>query len=355
MDLHQLRQQIDSIDNELIELLVKRIGIVKKVGSLKQQDKSAIYRPEREKAIVERLSSMDTGLLNKQAIEAIFQEIFAISRHFELPERVAYLGPMGSFTHQAAESRFGPMSHYLELKNIRSVFESVSTERSKYGVVPVENNQEGVVEETVDLLGDFELQIVAEVPLDIHFSFASTEDDLSKIKRIYSKDIAFRQCRSFIANHFPTEEIELVPVDSTSKAVKIAEGDPKAAAICSNIAAKLYALPILFSNIEDSVDNITRFLILSKNVKNQPGKEDKTSLLVNISHEPGALAQFLQDFHNAGINLTKIESRPAKKGKNFSYRFFIDFDGHIDEKHIQPIFNKHRNMIKWLGSYPKMC
>ncbi len=354
MDLQKLRESIDNIDDQLLTLLVDRIELVKQVGHLKQQNKSAIYRPEREQEIIERLSNANIGLLNKKAIETIFLEIFAVSRNFELPEWVAYLGPEGSFTHQAAESRFGSLSHYVEVGNIKGVFNAVAAERARFGVVPVENNQEGVVEETIDLLGQSDVKIIAEVPMDIHFSFASNQDEIREIDKIFSKDIAFRQCENFIQNYFP-EHIELIPVESTSKAARLAKETPGSAAICSSVAARIFKLPILFHNIEDSRDNITRFLILAKDMRNHNKGVNKTSILAMLSHRPGALAEFLQDFYLEGINLTKIDGRPAKEGKSFNYNFYIDFEGHIDDEKVQKVISKHQEQLKWLGSYPKLC
>ncbi len=181
--------------------------IVKEIGALKKQAQTPIYRPEREKEIIDRLIASNEGALDRRAVEAIFLEIFAVSRNFEMPERVSYLGPFGSFSHQAAELRFGAMNEYLPLSSIRSVFETVDTERSKYGVIPIENNQEGVVSETVYLLEEFEVQIVAEMPLDIHFAFGTREESLSRIDKIYSRDIAFKQCRKFIREHFPENQV----------------------------------------------------------------------------------------------------------------------------------------------------
>jgi chorismate mutase/prephenate dehydratase len=199
MDLQELRQQIDEIDNDILQLLNKRMEVVKQVGALKKTTNSIIYRPEREKAIIDRLASLNQGkTLNRSAIEAIYLEIFAVSRNVELPERISYLGPEGSFTHQAAESRFGGMSDYISLPSIRSVFESVDTGRVRFGVVPLENNREGIVNETIDLLYEMDIKIVAEVLLPIHHTFATKCHTLGEIKRVYSKDIAFRQCQRFL-------------------------------------------------------------------------------------------------------------------------------------------------------------
>ncbi len=351
MKLEELRKRIDSIDDQILELLNERMEVVKKVGELKNRSNAPIYRPERELQILSRLKSKNKGPLTESAIEAIFLEIFAVSRNLERPERVAYLGPEGSFTHQAAESRFGGMSEYLPLNSISAVFKELEFKRAKYGVVPIENSIDGVVGETLDLLGKSDLKIVAEIYMPIHHSFASLEEDLGAIKRIYSKDIAFGQCRNFLIEH-GLDEAEWIPVESTAKAAKMASKEPGSAAICSSIAAKLYNLPVLFENIEDFSNNTTRFIVLS-DFKNQPSGADKTSILAKLTDKPGALYEFLKDFYEEKINLTKIESRPAQY-RDFNYWFYIDFDGHIDEEHVQRVLNKHRSQIKWLGSYAKI-
>ncbi|CAN5206346.1 prephenate dehydratase [soil metagenome] len=354
MNIGNLRKEIDLIDDKLLDLLNERMAIVKSIGDLKNISKAVIYRPEREISIIDRLSSRNKGLLNRRAIEAIYLEIFAVSRNIELPEKVVYLGPEGSFTHQAAESRFGAMSEYIPLSSISAVFEAIATDRARFGVVPIENNQEGVVSETVDLLERFDLKIVAEVPLAINFAFATKADNVQNIKKIYSKDIAFRQCKKFIDDLYAENNVELIPVNSTSKAVKIAVEEENSAAICSHIAAKMYNLPILFENVENSEYNQTRFLIISRDFINQKGIKDKTTILAKLSDEPGSLVNFLQDFHKAGINLSKIESRPSRNDKSFKYWFLIDFDGHFEDENVREVLEKHKNHIKNLGSYVKI-
>ncbi len=351
MKLDELRERIDRIDDEILDLLNKRMEVVKAVGELKNRTDAPIYRPEREIEILERLKKRNQGPLNDSAIDAIFLEIFAVSRNLERPERVAYLGPEGSFTHQAAESRFGAMSDYLPLNTISSVFKEIEQKRAKYGVVPIENSIDGVVGETLDMLGRSDLKIVAEVFMPIHHSLASLEENIKNIKKIYSKDIAFGQCREFLTTH-GLDQVELIPVESTAKAAKIAAKEPGSAAICSSIAAKLYNLPILFENIEDFKNNTTRFIVLS-DFKNQKSQSDKTSILAKLKDRPGALYEFLKDFYKEKINLTKIESRPAQQ-KDFNYWFYIDFDGHIDDENVQKVLQKHKPQIKWLGSYAKI-
>lgn len=357
MELQDLRNRIDGLDDQLLGILNERMELVKKVGELKRSSQSIIYRPEREKQILDRLAKHNDGLLTRQAIDAIFFEIFAVSRNLELPERVSYLGPEGSFTHQAAEGRFGAMSEYLVLPTIHSVFESVETGRAKFGVVPIENNQEGIVVETVDFLREKNLSIVAEMLLKVHFTFASQSDSLKSIKRIYSKDIAFRQCGKFISEYLEGMGIELIAVDSTSKAAKLASVEPEAAAICSSISARLFGVPILFDNIEDSDQNQTRFLILAKEFTNMKSSDDKTTIIANLpnTNRPGVLYEFLKDFNDRGINLTKIESRPLRGEASFRAWFLVEFLGHMDDPRVQEIMHKYGTHLKWLGSYVKVA
>lgn len=353
--LEGFRDNIDQIDNQIVELLAQRMEVVQKVGEFKKQNNAIIYRPEREKDILDRLVERSNNtLLNRSAIDAIFMEIFAASRNFELPERVAYLGPEGSYTHQAAESRFGVMSDYIPLKNIRSVFESVSTERARFGVVPIENNREGFVRETIDLLHEMHVKIVAEILLPVHLTFVSQSDRLSDIRKIYSREIAFKQCQNFLKEYFKDSNATYVPVESTSKAAQRASEEPQSAAICSSVAAKIYRIPILFENIEDSPNNRTRFLIISKDFVNKKSGQDKTTIIVKLPDVTGSLATFLQDFNDYKINLNKIESRPAREDAQFKTWFYIEMDGHFEDDNLQKIIDKHQDKIRVLGSCVKL-
>ena len=354
--LEDCREAIDAIDTELLTLLNKRMEVVHRVGEIKKESGGAIYRPEREKAIIERLEKLSQeqgGLLNKSAIEAIFLEIFAVARNLGLPEKIAYLGPEGTFTHQAAESRFGAMSEYLSLNSIEAVFKELEAKRAKFGVVPIENSRDGVVGETLDLLAKSSVKIVAELYMPIHISFATKAKSLKNIKRIYSKDKGFGECREFLTE-YGLMNVEQIPVESTAKAAILASEDEESAAICSHIAAKLYGVPVMFENIEDTHDNTTRFVILS-DFKNAISGEDKTSILAKLkdAHEAGSLVHFLQDFDQEKINLSKIESRPSKEKGGFGYWFYIDFYGHIDEERVQKVIKKHEDEVTWLGSYVK--
>ena len=351
MELDKLRNGIDSIDGEILRLLNERMALVAKIGEWKRSNDNAIFNPEREQSILERLGS-GGGRLSAGEIEAVFREIFAISRHKELPERVAYLGPEGSFTNLAAETRFGSTCEYVPLESIRAVFESVTAGRVRFGVVPVENNQEGSVSETVDMLGKGETQITAEFSLAIHFTLASRASELQDIDRVYSKDIAFLECRRFIRQYLK-KEVSLIPVSSTSKAAELATKEPNSAAICSSKAARRLGVPELFTNIEDNPSNRTRFFIVSNDSSNPPTGSDKTSILAKLPDRPGALAELLREFEHGGVNLTKIDSRPIREGTRFRYWFLIELDGHRKDANISKILNTHSDTLLCLGSYVK--
>jgi len=305
MTLEELRAEIDKIDDTLLELYNKRMEFVYKVGELKNSTGTPIYRPEREQAILNRLKAKNRGKLTNKAIDALFLELFAVARNLELPERIAYLGPEASFTHQAAESKFGAMSSYLPISSIKGVFREVSKGTAKFGVIPIENSSNGIVSDTINSLSDYDLKIIAEVFVDIHHTLSTTCDDIKDIKKIYSKDIAFGQCQNFL-HDCGLDEVEQIPVESTAKAAKMAKEEKGSAAICANIASKMYGLPILFENIEDDDNNKTRFFIVS-NFDNLPSGNDKTSILVKLPNRPGALVEFLNDFEKFSINLTKIK------------------------------------------------
>ena len=239
------------------------------------------------------------------------------------------------------------MSSYISVSSIKGVFREVNTKKVKFGVIPIENSSNGIVTDTITCLSEYNLKIIAEVVLDIHHTLATTCDKIKDIKRIYSKDIAFDQCRKFLTN-MGLDEVEQIPVESTTKAAKLAAREPGTAAICAHVGAKLHNLPILFENIEDKDNNKTRFFIIS-DFENAQSGNDKTSILVKLPDRQGVLVEFLTDFNNAGINLTKIKSHIVE-GNSI---FFIDFDGHKDDEHIKPILEKYKTTVKVLGSYVK--
>ena len=350
MRLETLRKEIDRIDDTLLDLYNERLRIVHQVGRLKNSTGAPIYRPEREQEILDRLKERNRkqgGMLTDEAIDALFLELFAVARNYELPERVAFLGPEASFTHQAAEMKFGAMSAYLPIHTIKGVFREVAGGKAKFGVVPIENSFNGIVSDTISCLSDYDLKIVAEVLVEIHHVLATKAEDVKQIKRIYSKDIAFGQCSRFLED-VGLDLVEQIPVESTAKAAQLAARDPESAAICSEVASRIYRLPMLFKNIEDEGNNRTRFFIVS-DFENRPSGRDKTTILVRLPNRPGALVDFLNDFKEARIGLTKIKSHIVG-GVSI---FFIEFDGHREDEKIRKIFERHHDSIKFLGSYVK--
>ena len=348
MTLDDLRLKIDNIDNTLLKLYNERMELVHQVGELKNTTGAPIYRPEREQAILNRLKEQNkkqNGKLTDTAIDALFLEMFAVARNLELPEAIAYLGPEASFTHQAAESKFGAMSTYIPMSSIRGIFREVDKGTAKFGVIPIENSSNGIVSDTINCLDEYDLQIIAEVMIDVHFGFASLCNDVKQIKKIYSKDIAFGQCHNFLKD-LGLDDIELIPVESTAKAAKLALEDQSAAALCPAVAAKLYNLPLLFENVEDDDNNRTRFFIIS-DFENESSGDDKTSMLVRLSNTPGALVKFLNHFEETGVNLSKIKSHIVE-GESI---FFIEFHGHKDDTNVKVILDKLSDEIKVLGSY----
>lgn len=351
--LLELRDSLDNIDNELLTLLNKRMHIVHQVGKLKAKSGGSIYRPEREKDIIHRLTNLSkkqNGHLNKQAIEALFLEIFAISRNLELPEKVAFLGPFGTYTHQMAESRFGSTSQYIAMNSINGVLQEVSSKRAKFGVVPIENSSSGIVNDTLMALNRYDLKIIASCKMDIHHTLSLNPNtkELKDVTKIYSKDVVFGQCREFLKEH-NLDNIELIPVESTAKAVQIALKQTNSAAISSHIAATMYGLPIIFNNIEDDNKNFTEFIIVS-DFDNNSTNNDSTSILAKLSKQSGSLVRFLEDFNKANINLTKIESHIIQQ----ELIFYIQFDGHKDDANIKKILEKNKDKLKILGSYIKI-
>jgi chorismate mutase/prephenate dehydratase len=357
-EISELRKDIDTIDDAILDLLSKRMEIVNQIGIIKRGSNSLIYHPDREKEIIDRLINRNKGKLSASAIEAIFLEVFGVSRNLELPELISYLGPEGSFTHQAAESRFGAVADYISLPSIKSIFDSIETGRAKYGIVPIENNQEGMVKETMDLLYERNLFIISEIIIPVNFCLATKEQSLQSINQIFSKDIAFNQCQGFLNDYFGSKSNDFfVQVDSTSKAAKLANDTKSTAALCSHIAAKIYGLPILFDNIQDNDSNQTRFVIISKVENLKKTGKDKTSFAVKLKddHKPGTLLKLLQEFEEEKINLLKIESRPQKDTNEFKFWFFIDVEGNKLDQNIEHLIKTKKEEITFLGSYMNLC
>lgn len=350
MNLEELRQAVDDVDDKLLDLLKTRQKLASQIGALKREMGLPIYDPRRERQILTRLKDNNDGHLSEEGILAAWREIFSASRQAQMPLRVAYLGPEGTFTQQAALLRFGSSAELIATHTIAAAFSWVLKGTIDFAVLPVENTLQGIVGETVDLLGAArEPLIVGEVTLPIHFVFSSVRDRLEDIKTIYSKQEAFPQCANFLSQP-ALENATRMPVASTAEAARRAAQDPDGAALSTEIAATLAGVPILFHNVENDARNKTRFLVLGRQEIGQ-GPNDKTSVFAKVANVTGSLEALLRAFKDIGVNLTKIESRPMDRATNFETWFYIEFDGHLHAMADKDIFEKHG--LVWLGSYPR--
>jgi chorismate mutase/prephenate dehydratase len=349
--LDPLRAKIDSLDEKIVQLLNDRAKVVVEIGKLKQASNSPIYAPDREKAILERIRQLNHGPLADRCLEAVYRELMSGSFALEKPLRIGFLGPDGTFSHQAASQKFGSSVDYVPLAEIPSVFEEVVRGHIDYGLVPVENSIGGGIVDTLDAFLSSSARICAEVQITVHHSLLAKES-WDKITKICSKSQVFSQCRNWLTA--TAKDRATVPVESTTAAAKMAAESSDTAAIGSKKAADLYGLRILFENIEDNPDNVTRFFVIGREPARRSG-DDKTAIMFTTAHQPGALAGVLDVFKTNQINLTDIEKRPSKK-VNWEYYFFIDAQGHIDDPPMQKAIEeakKHCLQLTVLGSYPR--
>jgi chorismate mutase/prephenate dehydratase len=351
-ELSRLRDSINKIDQSILDLINERLGIAKAIGEIKKQNGGYVYDKSRENQVIERLNALNKGPLNPQTLHQIFTDIISACREIQAPTRISYLGPEATFTHIAAMELFGHASTFIPQTSIRDVFIDVSRRKCDYGVVPVENSIEGAINHTLDLFFDSDLKICAEKYLNISHAVLSRSTAVDDIEVIYSHPQALAQCRGWIRKNLPNAVLS--ETRSTAHAAQKAAKKERTAAIANSEAAHIYGLQILESNIEDYTHNITRFLLIGNDEPPRTGC-DKTSLMFVISHVPGALFKTLQPISEAGINMSKLESRPTKH-ENWSYAFFVDFDGHIADEKIMHTIEKMRpycKFIKFLGSYPR--
>jgi len=350
-ELERLRKEIDEIDNEILNLLNKRADIVIEIAHIKRNEKAKFYSPEREREILERLTALNKGHFPNDTLKVIYREILSASLSLENPLKVACLGPLATFTHLAALRHFGSSATFVPVESIKGVFDAVEAGKTEYGVVPIENSNEGVVISTLDLFMDYDLKVSAEIMLEISQNLLSKSGDKAKVKKIYSHPPATAQCRRWIELNLPG--IQILESTSTARAAELSSKDDGAAAIASELAAKVYDLNFIEKNIEDSKHNFTRFLVISNEISPKTGK-DKTSIVFSIKDRPGALYDILSPFKKAKINLTKIESRPSRR-KAWEYIFFVDMEGHIEDKKLKKAIDCLKDnclYFKILGSYP---
>lgn len=353
--LLELRNRIDTIDSDIARLISERANCALEVADVKKSngENAQYYRPEREAQVLRRAMECNPGPLTNEEMARLFREIMSACLALEEPVKVAYLGPEGTFTQQAALKHFGHSAVSKPLAAIDEVFREVEAGAVNYGVVPVENSTEGVVNHTLDNFMTSNLQICGEVELRIHqhlmISDITRQDSIT---RIYSHAQSLAQCRKWLDSYYPN--VERVAVASNAEAAKRVKGEWNAAAIAGDMAADLYGLKILNEKIEDRPDNSTRFLIIGSQAVPASG-DDKTSLMVSMRNEPGALHDLLEPFQRHSIDLTRVETRPAQSG-NWTYVFFIDFVGHRDQENVAAALKEvgaGASDMKVLGSYPR--
>lgn len=352
MPLDDIRNRIDSIDDQLLKLLSERTDCVHEVGDIKKRENLQIYAPEREESLLQKLIAKSDGKLPEKSIRAIYREIMSAALHLEDDLKIAYLGPEGTWTHQAAIKKFGHSVEYLAQPNFAEVFDQVARGKASYGVVPIENSTEGAVSHTLDLFVESHLKICAQVLLRIENGLMASIPK-EEIKTFYSHPQVFGQCKNWILQNFP--HVDLVEVSSTTKAAQIAKDKAHegAAALGGKLAANLHGLKMLEESIQDSATNTTRFLIVGEKTC-PPTGSDRTSILFSLKDKPGSLVSALHLFESQNINLSKIESRPSKN-KDWEYIFYVDLAGHSENETISTALDsleQHCSMVKVLGSYP---
>ena len=351
MNLDDIRSQIDAIDRELLELLNRRADLVHEVGVIKKRDGLQIYAPDREESMLRRLVEMNRGRLAEKSIRAIYREIMSAALSLEDHLRIACFGPEGTWAHQAARKKFGSSVDYLPLPDYADVFDHVERRAADYGVVPVENSTEGTIGRTLDLFMDSPLRICAQILLRIDHCLVSAVP-VERIRTVHSHPQALAQCRRWLASHVP--QAVLVECASTGEAAQIAQDRAAegAAAVASPVAAELYGLEVVAASIQDRPVNTTRFLVIGEKTCPPTGR-DRTSLIFLIDNRPGALARALAAFDRLQVNLSRIESRPARD-RDWEYVFHIDLAGHCEDPAVAEAVAALRDqgsMVKLLGSY----
>jgi len=351
LDIKELREKIDDVDEDIVNLINKRTELVLEIGKQKSKTSDSVYAPHREKMIIDRIKELNPGPFPDSILEVIYKEIMSACRTLEKPTTIAYLGPRGSFGHVASIKHFGSSATYIPIQHQMDIFIEVEAGRADYGVVAIENTTEGVVRETLDMFFKSDLQICAEILLPISHNLLSNSP-VEKIKRIYSHRQAFPQCREWLRNNL--RHVEQLSVSSTSEAAKRASEEEGVAAIASKLAADIYGVGILVECIADDRHNMTRFFVIGKHTSKRSG-DDKTSAMFSVKDKVGALWEVLGVFVQYSLNLSKLESRPSR-AKAWEYVFFVDVDGHIEDEIVKKAFDEVSDAcvsMKILGSYPK--
>ena len=349
--LKQLRDKIDAIDSELLKLVSARAGLAREIGQIKN---GMAYRPEREAQVLTRLCELNPGPLAKEHVVRLFTEIMSLCRSLEEPLTVAYLGPQGTFSEEAALKRFGSVVTTLACSSIDDVFRKVEAGAAGYGVIPVENSTEGAVGRSLDLLLQTPLKVCGEIKLPIHQLLLARHGDLARINKIYSHPQSFSQCHEWLNANLPHLSGEArINAASNADAARLAAGDENAAAVAGRKAGEVFGLTICAENIEDDPNNTTRFLVIAAQEVAASGK-DKTSLVMAAKNRPGAIHELLGPLAEHGVSMSRLESRPSRAGL-WEYVFFVDIEGHQQDAKTAMALEELKGkaaFLKILGSYP---
>lgn len=349
--LRNLRTHIDKLDMHILKLVNERASLAGEIGKLKNDQGSEVFSPAREEEVLQNVLLANKGPLDNETVRAIFREIMSGSRALQKILKVAYLGPEYSYSHLAAVERFGQAVEYMRVGSIAAVFEEVNRSHADFGVVPLENSTDGRVADTLEMFLRLpQLKIGAEVRLPIHHNLLANCEQ-QEIRRVYSKPQALSQCRNWLSKNVP--HASLHEVASTATAAELAQREPGAAAVASRQAAVRYNLRTLFTDIEDSPNNETRFAVIGMQEAARSGN-DKTAIMFKVPHHPGSLVDALNTFKQSKLNLTWIESFPAK-GTKQEYVFFVDFEGHAEDPKVKralALLQEHCEQVSVLGSYP---
>ncbi len=350
--IEECRKRIDEIDRQLVELLDVRAGIAREIGHAKlTTGKQKFFDPSRQKQVIQNAIARSSGAFPAEALRNVFVEIMSGCLAREKPPMVGYLGPEATFSHIAALGEFGNSVELRPYHSFRDVFLATDRDWIDYGLVPIENSTGGVIHEVLDLFLEYDLNICSEIYLQVHHNLIS-KNPIERIKTVYSKAEPFQQCQIWMSENLPN--VQHIEVGSTVKGVELAKSRDYAAAIGSDIAARMHGVPIAAANIEDMKDNTTRFIVVGRQ-QPPPTGQDKTSIMFSIQDRPGALFDLLKCFAQRAINLTKIESRPTRR-RAWDLVFFIDMEGHQSEQRIADAMEDLRNFttsMRVMGSYPR--
>jgi chorismate mutase/prephenate dehydratase len=350
--LEPLRDQIDQIDRELLDLLSQRAHLALEVGHVKKEFGSQVYRPEREQQVLQKVAKNNPGPLLDQGLQSIWREIMSACRAIEANIRVAYLGPIGTYSEEATQKFFGHSIECAPQVSLDDVFHEAESGSCAYGMVAIENSAEGAVSRTLDLLLASHLKICGEISIPVHHALMNQTGSLAGVTHVRAHPQALAQCQEWLTQHAP--QIHREAITSNAQAAKDAATDPKLAAIASSAAAAQYGLKIIHQGIQDDVHNRTRFIVIGHQEAGPTG-HDQTSLIVSVNNEAGAVYRMLEPFAKHGVSLTRFESRPARTGA-WEYHFYMDMNGHQHDASVEAALAELQKLTvfyKCLGSYPK--